>query len=59
MHRDSAGSRQRRVNLAGNLHGIKREIDGNRVTGRNNSLLEVNLLKIMAGALILLLYNNK
>jgi hypothetical protein len=47
------------VNLAGNLHGIKREIDGNRVTGRNNSLLEVNLLKIRAGGPILLLYNNK
>jgi hypothetical protein len=48
MHRDSAGSRQRRVNLAGNLHGIKRQIEGNRVTGRNNSLLEANPLEIMA-----------
>jgi hypothetical protein len=47
------------VNLAGNLHGIKREIEGNRVTGRNNSLLEANPLKIMAEAPILLLYNNK
>jgi hypothetical protein len=57
MHRDSTGSRWRLVNLAGNLHGIKREIEGNRVTGRNNSLLEANPLKIRAGGPILLLYN--
>jgi hypothetical protein len=59
MHRDSTGSRWRLVNLAGNLHGIKREIEGNRVTGRNNSLLEVNLLKIRAGGPTTTTYNNK
>jgi hypothetical protein len=57
MHRDSTGSRWRLVNLAENLHGIKREIEGNAGNAGNNPALEANPLKIRAGGTILLLYN--
>jgi hypothetical protein len=59
MHRDSAGSRWRLVNLAGNLHGIKRQIEGNAGNAGNNSGLEANPLKIMAGGPYYYYYNNK
>jgi hypothetical protein len=57
MHRDSTGSRWRLVNLAGNLHGIKREIEGNAGNAGNNPALEAKSLKIMAGGPTYLLYN--
>jgi hypothetical protein len=47
------------VNLAGNLHGIKREIEGNAGNAGNKSGLEVKSLKIMAGGPTTTTYNNK
>jgi hypothetical protein len=47
------------VNIAGNLHGIKREIEGNAGNAGNNRWLEAKSLKIMAGGPTTTTYNNK